>query len=486
MSGSDRPVGGMTRRKALALFAQTAGVATVAALAAGCGATPTPTPVPPTPTTKPAAPAPAAPAPTAAPPGPTPTPVVIERVVTPTPAPKKTNLTFYNWAAAEEVTRKNIEKIIAKFQAENPGVTIQIVPYAFGEIQNQIIIAITGGNPPDIMQLSSNMPFELAGMGALEALDTYVTKEYLADNNAANLAACTYQNKLYAIPWSITPHAFWYNKTLMKKFGLGDKAPKTIDELNAAFKTIKEQGKGEVYGMGLDTTKRQYALVHQWPWMRTFGADPFKDGKPTWDTPEMVAYFTWLRDITNNKYNPPGLILRDFRQFSAGGKEVFAWDGPYFKGTLASLNKDLLDDKVFHETWAVTTIPVGKLGKPVTVTDNHELSISKACKDKQMAYKFIQALVNSDLAVTDYYVPLGTLPPLNSLITKFKDKFSDPVTTVYTKEVIPSSESMPFSPKFAAAAEFMLVAMQQAVTSNADIAKIVKDAQANLKIVYGL
>jgi multiple sugar transport system substrate-binding protein len=412
---------------------------------------------------------------------------VVEKVITVTPVPKQTTLTFFNWASAEDVTRKNVEKIITKFQTDNPGVTIKNVPYGFGEIQNQIIISITGGNPPDVMQVSSNMPYELAGMSALEPLDTYVTKEYLADNSPANLASATYQDKLYAIPWMITPHAFWYSKKMMKKFGLDpNKPPQTIDELNAAFKTIKDQSKGEVYGMGLDTTKRQYALVHQWPWMLTFGAEPFKDGKPNFDSPEMVAYFTWLREITNQKYNPPGLILRDFRQFSAGEKEVFAWDGPYFKGTLASLNKDLLDDKVFFDTWGVTNIPKGKLGKPITVTDNHELAISKACQNKPMAFKFIQALVSSDLAVTDYLIPLGGIPALKSLTDKFKDKFADPVSQTYIKEIIPSSVPLPFGPKLAAASDFMLVGMQQAVSTNDPIDKILKDVQANLKVVYGL
>jgi multiple sugar transport system substrate-binding protein len=468
----------LSRRK----FIRATGLTVLAAGAAACAA--------PTPTAAPAAPvptaAPAAPAATSAP-AVVPTAKVVEKIVTATPPPKQVTLTFYNWASAEEVTRQNVQKIIEKFQTDNPGVTIKNVPYGFGEIQNQIIIATTGGNPPDVMQLSSNMPYELAGMGALEPLDGYVSKEYLADNNAANLATGTWDKKLYALPFSITPHAFWYNKALMKKLGLDPaKPPKTIDELNAAFKAIKEAGKGEIYGMGLDTTKRQYALVHQWPWMLTFGAQPFKDGKPNWDSPEMADYFAWLREITNQKYNPPGLILKDFRQFSAQNKEVFAWDGPYFKGTLASLDKTLLDNKVFFDTWAVTTIPVGKLGKPVTVTDIHQLGMSKACKDKDIAYKFMQTLLGSDLSVTNYYIPLGAIPPLQSQIDKYKDKFADPVSQAYIKDIIPSAQAMPFAPKFAAAAEFMLVGMQQVVSTNNPIAQILKDVQANLKIVYGV
>ncbi len=238
--------------------------------------------------------------------------------------------------------------------------------------------------------------------------------------------------------------------------------------------------------MGLDTTKRQYALIHQWPWMLTFGAQPFVDGKPNWDSPEMVAYFTWLREITNQKYNPPGLILRDFRQFAAQGKEVFAWDGPYLKGTLVSLDKNLVDDKVFYDTWGATTIPVGKLGKPVTVTDIHQMGMAKACKNKEIAFKFMQAVIASDLSVTDYYVPLGAIPPLKSQVEKFKDKFADPVSQAYIKDIIPSAVAMPLSPKFASAAEFMLVGMQQVTTSSTPVAQILKDVQANLKIVYGV
>ena len=91
-------------------------------------------------------------------------------------------LTFFNWASAEEVTRAIIEDMIAQFEADHAGVKINNVQFGFGDIQNQTIIAITGGNPPDIVQQSSNMPFELAAMGALEPLDGYVSQDYLADN----------------------------------------------------------------------------------------------------------------------------------------------------------------------------------------------------------------------------------------------------------------------------------------------------------------
>jgi len=407
----------------------------------------------------------------------------VEKVVTATPAPKEIELTFFNWASAEEATRKNIEGLMAQFEAENPGVKFKNVQFGFGDIQNQTLIAITGGNPPDIVQQSSNMPFELAAMGALQPLDEYVSADYLADNFPGALAAGTMDGKLYALPWIITPHGFWYNKKLMADLGLDPaKPPRTIDALNEAAKAAKAK---DVYAVGLDTTKRQYALVHQWPWMLAFGAEPIKDGKPNFTTPEVKEYYEWLRFWLKNEYSPPGVILREFRQYSAQGNEVFAWDGPYFKGILQSLNEGLKDEQVFQDTWAVTGIPVAR-GSSRTVMDIHQLVITNACKNKEMAWKFVQMLAGSEDAVEKYMIPLGAIPPAKSLIEKFKDNYSDPVSQVYINEIIPSGVPMPYGPKFAAGAEFIEVGMQEVVTSDKPIDQILESMQANLNIVYGV
>ncbi len=416
---------------------------------------------------------------------------------TPTPAPPATSvatqasgaassgpveLTFFNWASAEDVTRAIVEEMIAKFESDHPGVKIKNVQFGFGDIQNQTIIAITGGNPPDVVQQSSNMPFELAAMGALEELDSYVSQEYVDDNFPSAIQSGMWDGKLYALPYSISPHAFWYNKKLMADLGLSE-PPKTIDELNAVSEAARAKG---WYSLGLDTTKRQYAIVHQYPWMLAFGSEPIKDNVPQFDTPEVKAYYEWLRWMVENEYCPPGMILRDFRQFSAQGTEVFAWDGPYFKGTLASLNESLKDEKVFHETWGVGHIPVVGGQTPRTVTDIHQLAMTKACKHKELAWEFMQFMAASDMAVEKYYAHLGTIPPVLSQIEKFKDKFSDPVSQIYINEIIPGAVPMPFGPKFTSASEFIATAMQEVAATDTPIDDILARLQAQLKVVYGV
>jgi multiple sugar transport system substrate-binding protein len=398
-----------------------------------------------------------------------------------TTAPEVVELTFFNWASAEEVTRSILEEMIAKFEGDHAGVKIKNVQFGFGDIQNQTIIAITGGNPPDIVQQSSNMPFELAAMGALEPLDSYVSQDYLKDNFPGALQAGTIDGQLYALPYSISPHAFWYNRKLMDKLGIAE-VPTTIEAFNQAAELAKAQ---DVYAVGLDTTKRQYALVHQWPWMLSFGTQPIKDNVPYFDSPDVKAYYEWLRMMLDKEYCPPGMILRDFRQFGAQDKEVFVWDGPYIKGIMQSLNEGLKDSTVFYDTWGVAPIPVAK-GTPITVMDIHQLVMSKACKHKELAWEFIQFLAASDMAVEKYYTHLGTIPPVLSQIEKYKDNFSDPISQAYINDIIPNAQSMPFGAKFTTGAEFIATAMQQVVTSQDPLDEILGNLQNQLKVVYGV
>ncbi len=398
-----------------------------------------------------------------------------------TSAPEAVELTFFNWASAEDVTRAIIEDMIAQFESDHPGTKINNVQFGFGDIQNQTIIAITGGNPPDIVQQSSNMPFELAAMGALEPLDSYVSQAYLDDNFPGALKAGTIDGQLYALPYSISPHAFWYNKKLMADLGIAE-VPTTIEAFNQAAEIAKAK---DVYAVGLDTTKRQYALVHQWPWMLSFGPEPIQDNVPNFNSADVKAYYEWLRMMLDKEYCPPGMILRDFRQFSAQDKEVFAWDGPYFKGILQSLNENLKDPTVFFDTWGVAPIPVAK-GTPATVMDIHQLVMSKACKHKDLAWEFIQFMAASDMAVEKYYTHLGTIPPVKSQIEKYKDNFSDPISQEYINNIIPNAQPMPFGAKFTTASEFIVTAMQQVVTSQDPIDEILANLQNQLNVVYGV
>lgn len=395
-------------------------------------------------------------------------------------------ISFASWAYAEETTRKSLDTVTAEFQKTNPDITVKHIPIPFVDMPNQMVIQIAGGNPPDVVQTSGSTPFAWTAMGALEPLDSLLQKQQIDDYWPGTLAGGQYDKQTIAIPWSITPHGFWYNRDLMAKAGLDpNKPPKTMDDFNAALKQTREKLPADVVPFLLDTKKETYALVNQWPWILQFGIDPLADNKPNFDNPQMRAYFAWLRDMVLQKQMPVNMKLTDSRQFSALDREVFCWDGPYFKGTVQGINTSLTDD-AFYKKWGVTAIPTAAGQKPQTALDIHQLAMMKASKNKEAAWKYMQYLSFSDLAVTNYFIPLGALPPARSSVDKFKDKFSNPVSQAFINEILPNVVPIPYGPKYPSADPFIQVAIQEVTSTNKPIDQILQELQANLKVVYGV
>ncbi len=393
-------------------------------------------------------------------------------------------LRFANWVSAEEASRARVQKVIDAFQAENPGVTIENIPIPFDQVRQQLITMSAGGNPPDIMLLNGAWPYELGGMGALLDLNTVAPPEYLADNWEGGLQAGTYEGKLYAVPQGMTPHGLWWNKKLFEQAGLDpNKPPRTMEELNQVMATLKANLPEDVYAIGIDTTKIDYALTGFWPWILTTGARPMYNGDYDFTKPEVVEAFKWLQMVAKEGYTPLGQQIKEERELMAKDRIAMKLDGPYFVGILRSLNP-ALEGQAFYDTFAVTTVPVGGNGEPVTLADLHQIGISSQTEHPDIAWKFIEFFCSSDIAVREYIVPMGMIPPLKSAAEKYADLLSDPVSQAYLNEILPSMIGGPYDPQYGAAAQFIIQAMQEVAVAGAPVETALQNLTQNLKILY--
>lgn len=393
-------------------------------------------------------------------------------------------LRFANWVSAEEASRERVEIVIAAFEAENPGVTIENIPIPFDQVRQQLITMSAGGNPPDIMLLNGAWPFELGGMGALLDLNTVAPPEYLADNWEGGLGAGTYEGKLYAVPQGMTPHGFWWNKKLFEQAGLDPESPpRTMDELNEVMATLKANLPEDVYAIGIDTSKVDYALTGFWPWILTTGARPMYDGSYDFTTPEVVQAFDWLKMIADEEYTPIGQQIKEERELMAKDRIAMKLDGPYFVGILRSLNPELEGD-AFYETFAVTTVPDGGNGTPVTLADLHQIGISAQTDHPDVAWKFIEFFCASEVAVTEYTVPMGMIPPLKSAADTYGELLGDPVSQAYLNEILPSMIGGPYDPQYGAAAQFVIQAMQEVAVAGFPVDASLGSLTQTLQILY--
>jgi len=334
------------------------------------------------------------------------------------------------------------------------------------------------------MLLNGAWPYELGGMGALLDLNTVASAEYLADNWEGGLQAGTYEGKLYAVPQGMTPHGLWWNKKLFEQAGLDPtQPPKTMDELNAVLKTLKEKLPSDVYAIGVDTTKIDYALTGFWPWILTTGARPMYNGDYDFTKPEVKQAFDWLQMVAKEGYTPLGQQIKEERELMAKDKIVMKLDGPYVVAILRSLNP-ALEGQAFFDTFAVATVPVGAGGVPVTLADLHQIGISSQCKHPDIAWKFIEFFSGSDIAVKEYITYMGMIPPLKSAATKYADLLSDPVSQAYLNEILPSMIGGPYDPQYGAASQFVIQAMQEVAVAGAPVDASLQSLTQNLKILY--
>lgn len=398
----------------------------------------------------------------------------------------QSSIRFVNWASAEEATRQNIETVIEAFEAEHPDVEIVNEPIPFGQMRQQLITQTAGGNPPCVMQVSGNLPFELAAFGALEPLGPYLGDELRADLWPAGLDAGTFQDETVALPWGLNIFGFWYNKDLMEQAGLDPESPPaTWEEFQRQLDTVKENLPENVDAFELFTAMAQYGVTHNWSLFWEFGAFPLENGEIGVDTPEFRAYLEWMRSMVQDGYTTSGFKLREFREEFATDQLVFGFDGPYMKGIVQSLNPDI-DDDTFYERYGVTTLPVGVTGEPMVATDIHQLAMANDCQDKQAAWDFMNYLISSEAGIVEYLVPYGSIPPRRSTVeSEYAELFQDPISQAYIDEIIPTARPIPYDPDWGEAAEPFMNAIQEAVLTERSIDQIVADLDSQLTGIYG-
>lgn len=405
----------------------------------------------------------------------------------------ESSLNFANWASAETATRDNIDMALQAFEKLN-NVQINNIAMPFDEVLVQTTELIQAKISLDIMELSGNCPYALAGIGALADLSSFVTSEWQRRDAFPNsFAAGTYKGKLYAVPFSITPHGFWYNKELMTTVGLNaTRPPRTIDELNEAMSILRAKLPANSYPIALDTSITEYALIGFWPWIWTFGGNPMVDngnGEVTinWVDEGTVAAFQWLQDTVRKKWTPPNLAIKAERELMAEGTIAFKLDGPYLSSIMGSINPAFSTIQQVNKTFAVTTTPLGPgVSQPVTCADIHNLSIASSTSNKELAWKLINFLTTSPEVITTFLIREGGILPHRSYNIQphlYGQNYADPISQSFIYDVIPSMRPPAFGPRYSVAAIAVVTALQE-ISNGATVKPRLRKLTDEVKSIY--
>ncbi len=149
------------------------------------------------------------------------------------------------WESVDQLSPWN--DVIANFQAENPGITIQLeaVPQDYG---TRLLAQFAAGTAPDIFQVGDGDVATFVSQGVVEPLDPYINSERGIDTSIYYPAIAEFgelEGEMMLLTKDYSPLVLYYNKDHFDEAGLEYPTPDwTWDDMLSAAQalTVDESG----------------------------------------------------------------------------------------------------------------------------------------------------------------------------------------------------------------------------------------------------
>ncbi|HUG48767.1 MAG TPA: extracellular solute-binding protein [Candidatus Limnocylindria bacterium] len=407
-------------------------LSTLALVTAACTATPVTTPAP-APTGQPTAAAtstPVAPA-TGTPTAPTAAPTASE------PTPEAISGTVTYWAAYDQVGpefRTMSEVVIPAFQAQYPGVTVDLQGIPYDDLRQRLITGIAGGEVPDLLRADIIWVPEFAEQGALLALDQEMEDfdELAGQVFEGPLSTNFWEGQYYGLPLDTNTRVLFANRAVMEEAGLTE-MPTTVEEFEAMMAAIAELGP-ERYGYAEGGTGAWNVL----PWIWSFGGaltnDDYTTSSGFVNGEGTVAAVTKLKEWLDAGYLSPSILgggsptSEDIGGGRAGTVLEGPWMPPIFEAQFPELETEL------------APVPAGP-GGSASVVGGEDIVVFAQTQNKEAALAFLRFLLSEEVQLEMGKV--GQMPVLTSLsghaeLPDYFDTFSQQLETARARTPHPN------------------------------------------------
>lgn len=297
--------------------------------------------------------------------------------------PKQDGTIVLRYAFWGSIEQQEIEKrIVAAFEAENPGIRIQLVPIGGTRYAEKIQAMMVGRVAPDVLMVELNQYLEWAARGALLDL-TRDVEELTAQNPLMPLPAMAFavDGRFYAVPVNCSGQAMFLNLDALKKAGVSPDELRTWSDIQRVAPRLSRRG-GNPDSLTDYATFMPQPLVALW----AFGGELFDSTtKPTTVTvrsPQSRAALEFLRAMKASGCAVPPDVSNDqgtFQLFRDGKVAIYfdgRWRTPDFDGKTSF-------------AWDVRPVPAGPAAQ-VTLHGGTGLAVSKDTRNADAARKFVR------------------------------------------------------------------------------------------------
>ena len=327
---------------------------------------------------------------------------------------EKTKITFWYSHSGDEAAA--FEQAIASYNASQDKVEVEGLSVTD---KQKIIVALSGSEAPDVIEVSNQDIINYANNGLIETLNDKADADgydVAGTYSAQALTANTLNDDLYGMPLAAMIIEMFYNKDILAEIGY-DTPPTTMEELyEMAVKATELDADGNITRLGyplfpLASARQEGIYAFGGRWWAEDGTTLTPDDPGILDSLHMNVEYRSLYGIdkvnefvataNTNRYTENDMFF--------AGKQLFRFDGTWLDAMIKANNADL--------NYGVALIPGTEAHPEDQGSSRYEtnsLAIPVTCQNEDAAWDFIKYFTNSD-ATKQLLISMANLPVLPTL-----------------------------------------------------------------------
>ena len=314
-------------------------------------------------------------------------------------------VTLHFWAMGSE--GETVQPLIADFEAENPGVHVEVQQVPWSAAHEKLLTCVVGHATPDVSQLGNTWVSEFAALHALEPLTTLLAHSHTVHDSVyfggiwdTNVVDST----PYGIPWYVDTRLLFYRTDILRRAGY-TRMPDNWSDWHACMVAVKKLLGPKHYALLLPSNEFEQPLLFGLQAGSPLLAD--HDTRGAFQGPEFRRAFAFYISLYREGLAPgvsDQVIANLYQEFEKGTFAMFI-TGPW---NIGECRKRLADS--LQGSWTTAPLP-GPDGprNGYSSAGGSSLVVYRNSLHKDLAWKLVEFLSRPEQQVRFYHLS-GDLP----------------------------------------------------------------------------
>ena len=368
------------------------------------------------------------------------------------PDDTRTVVTFAGSALGAE--GQVLARQVARFELANPGIHVRIQHTPDDATQrHQLFVQWLNARAgePDVLQLDVVWTPEFAAAGWVLSLDRW--RPIANDFFPATIAANTWANSLFAMPWFMDVGMLYWRTDLFRA------PPATMEEMVADIR--RARAAGTPYGIVWQGARYEGLVTGFLEYLGAFGGRVMTDdGRIVVDSPEGIRALTFMRALLTSGATPAEVLTwheEESRFAFQNGNAAFMRNWPYAV-TIMNIPKD---SRVAGK-FAVAPMPAAPGGVSTATLGGSALAINAFTEHPDAAWKLVSFLCAPDQMLERSR--LGGYPPRRALYDDPRLADVIPIPVALARSIVERAAARPATPIYSQLSELLQIDLHRALS----------------------